>query len=328
MPLELVNFDRHRADLNGQRSCRLIDQVDCLVRQKAVRDVAVRKSGRGYDGGVLDAHIVVGLVPLFETAQNGDGVFYCWLAYKDDLKTALQGGIFLDVFAIFIESGRADGPQLTSRQGRFQHVGSVDGAFGCACPYQGVQFVDEEDDAAMRFLNILEHGLEPVFELAAIFRACQHGAQVKRDNALVTQQLGDVAGDDPARQTLNDGGLAHSRLADQYRIVLGPARQHLDHAANLFIPPDHRIQLPSPRKFGQVLGVTLQGLVFAFWILIGDSLVAAHRGERLEDGVAGCSHGRQQQLRRVVFNVCQRQQQMLGRYVLVLEIAGLLGGLV
>jgi hypothetical protein len=162
-----------------------------------------------------------------------------------------------------------------------------------------VQFIDEEDDAAVRFLNILEHRLEPVFELAAIFRACQHGAQVERDDALVAQQLGHIAGDDAARQSLDDGGLAHARLADQHRVVLGAARQHLDHAANLFIPPDDRIELPSPRKFRQVLGVTLQGLVFAFRVLIGDSLVAAHRGERLEDGVPSCSGGRQQQLRRI-----------------------------
>ena len=179
MPLQLVNFDRHRADLNGQRSCRLVHQVDRLVWQKAIGDVAVRKSGRGYDGRVLDADVVVGLVALFETAQNGDGVFDSWLAHKDDLKTPLQRGIFLDVFAIFIERGRADGPQLTPRQRRLQHVGGVDGAFGRACPYQGVQFVDEEDDAAMRFLNILEHRFEPVFELSAIFRARQHGAEIE-----------------------------------------------------------------------------------------------------------------------------------------------------
>ncbi len=40
-PLQLVDFDRHRTDLQTQRRARFIDQVDRLVRQEAVGDVAI-----------------------------------------------------------------------------------------------------------------------------------------------------------------------------------------------------------------------------------------------------------------------------------------------
>jgi hypothetical protein len=39
-----------------------VDQVDGLVRQKAVGDVAVREGGRGHDGRILDPDAVMDLV--------------------------------------------------------------------------------------------------------------------------------------------------------------------------------------------------------------------------------------------------------------------------
>ena len=62
------------------------------------------------------------------------------------LETALQSGIFLDVFAIFVERGGADRTQFAASQRRLQHVRGVDGAFGGPGSDQGVQLVDEEND--------------------------------------------------------------------------------------------------------------------------------------------------------------------------------------
>ena len=53
---------------------RLVDQVDRLVGQEAVGDVAVRERRRGDDRRVLDAHAVVDLVALLEAAQDRDRV--------------------------------------------------------------------------------------------------------------------------------------------------------------------------------------------------------------------------------------------------------------
>ena len=288
----------------------------------------MRKRSRGHDRRILDADVVMSLVTLLEAAQNRDGVFYVGLAHEHDLEAPFERGILLDVFAIFIQRGRADGPQLAPRQRRLQHIRSIDGAFRRACPYQGVQLIDEQNDLAIRLFNVLEHRLEPVFKLAAILRSRQHGAKVERDHALVAQQFGHIAGDDTPRQAFDNGGLAHARFPNQHRVVLRPARKHLDHAANLFIPADDRIQFSPPRQLREVLGIAVQSLVFAFGILIGDPLIAAHRGECLQNRVPGGSQRRQQHLRRVLLILCQGQQQMLGRYVLVLEVLRLFRSLV
>ena len=102
LALQLVDLRGHGADLNGERSRGFVHQVDGLVGQKAVADVAMRERGRGHDGRVLDAHVVVRLVAILQAAQNGDGVFHVGLADVNDLKTALQGRVLLNVLAVLV----------------------------------------------------------------------------------------------------------------------------------------------------------------------------------------------------------------------------------
>ncbi len=84
------------------------------------------------------------------------------------------------------------------------------------------------------------------------------------------------------RQALDDGGLADARLADEHRVVLRAARQHLDDAADLLVAADDRVELALARQLGEVAAVALERLVLALGVLVGDALGAAHRGQRLE----------------------------------------------
>ncbi len=160
----------------------------------------------------------------------------------------------------------------------------------------------------LRFLDFLEDGLEAVFELAAIFCAGEHGAQVERDDALVAQALGHVAGDDAAGEALDDGGFAHAGLADEHGIVFGAAAEHLDDAANLFVAADDGIELAAAGEFGEILGVFFERLEFAFGILVGDALRAAHGGERLQNGVVRGAEGDQGIARGIAFEVGDAEQ--------------------
>ena len=122
-----------------------------------------------------------------------------------------------------------------------------------------------------------QHRLEPILELAAILGAGDERAHVEPDDALVLQAFGHVAADDALRQALDDGGLADAGLADEHRVVLGAARQHLDDAADLLVAADHRIELVLAGERGQVAAVALERLVLALGVLIGDALAAADR---------------------------------------------------
>ena len=174
------------------------------------------------------------------------------LADEHLLEAALQRGVLLDVLAVFVQRGRADAVQLAARQRRLEHVAGVHRAFGLAGADHGVQLVDEQDDLAFLLGQVVEHGLEALLELAAELRAGDQRAHVQRQHAPAAQALRHFAVDDALGQALDDRGLADAGLADQHRVVLGAALQHLDRAADFLVAADHRVELAALGARGQV----------------------------------------------------------------------------
>ena len=201
------------------------------------------------------------LVLLLEAAQDRNRVLDRRLGDEHRLEAPGERGVLLDIFAVFVERGRADAMQLAARQRRLQQVGRIHGAFGLARAHQRVQLVDEQHDAAFGRGDLLQHGFEPLLELAAVFRAGDERAHVERQQLLVAQALGHVAVHDAQRQAFRDGGLADARLADEHRIVLGAARQHLDRAADFLVAADDGIELALRRRVGQIAGIALERVV-------------------------------------------------------------------
>ena len=262
---------------------------------------------------------MVHLVALLEPAQDRDRVLHARLLHEHGLEAALERGVLLDVLAVLVERGGADGAQLAAREHRLQQVGGVDGALGGAGADDRVQLVEEQDDAALGLGDLLQDRLETVLELAAVLGAGDQRADVERDHAPVAQRLGHVARDDPPREPLDDGGLAHAGLADQDRVVLRAPGQHLDHAPNLVVAPDHRVELALLGRLGEVAPEALERLVAVLGVLVGHAVRAAHLLDRLGELVARGAH-----VDRGLAG--EREQEMLGRDELVAHPARLLVG--
>ena len=130
-------------------------------------------------------------------------------------------------------------------------------------------------------VDLVQHRLQPLLELAAVLRAGDQRAHVERHQLLVLQRLRHVAVDDAQRQALDDGGLADAGLADQHRVVLGAARQHLDGAADLLVAADHRVELAVAGRLGEVAGVFLQRVVAVLGVRAVDGPALAHVADRL-----------------------------------------------
>ena len=229
----------------------LVDEVDRLVGQVAVGDVADRQVGGGLDRLVRDRDLVVLLVALADAHQDVDGLLERRLLDHDRLEAALEGGVALDVLAVLVERRRADALELAAGERRLEDVGGVDRALGRAGADERVQLVDEQD-RVVGVAELLDDLLEPLLELAAVLRAGDERPDVEGQDALVEERLGDVAGHDPVGQALGDGGLADAGLADQGRVVLRPAREDLDDPLDLLLPADDRIQLSCTGGVGQV----------------------------------------------------------------------------
>ena len=222
-------------------------------------------------------------VALLQSAQNRDGVLHARLIHFHRLEAPFERGIFFDVLAVLVERRRADGAQLAAGERGFEHVARVHRALGFSCADDGVQFVNEEDDLALRVGDLLDERLQSVLEFPAELRACDHRRNVHRDQSLVLQRLGNVARDDASREAFDDGRLAHAGLADEDRVVLCAPRKHLHRAADFVVAPDDRIDLPLARSVREIASVLLQRLVFVLGILIRHALRTAHLLERLHE---------------------------------------------
>ena len=290
-PLNFVDRGRNALQLHRQPAGGFVHQVDRLVGQEAVGDVAMRQLGGCHQRRVLDLDAVVGLVARLQAAQDGDGVLHVGFADVHRLETTFQRRVLFDVLAVLVQRRGPDAAQFAAGQGRLQQVGGVGAAFGSSGPDDRVQFVDEQDHVPAGILDFAEHGLQPLLELAAEFRARDHGPHVQGDHAFVLQALRNVALHHALRQALGDGRLANARLADQHRVVLGAARQDLDHAADLSVAADHRVQLALGGQFHQVDPISLQRLELVLRRLIGDAAAAADRSQRGQDvGFANAVH--------------------------------------
>ena len=150
-------------------------------------------------------------------------------------------------------------------------------------------------------------------------------AEIERDDALVFERFGHVAARDALRHALDDGRLAHAGLADEHRVVLGAAREHLHHAANLFVAPDDRVELAAARRVGEIAGVLFERLEFPFGVLIGDALRATHLGERAEKLVVAETVAIEDRLHVAVL-LGRAEEEVLDRHEVVFEGLGFVFG--
>ena len=169
----------------------------------------------------MNGYAVIHLVAVFKPSQYGYRVLDRRFVHRYGLETALECGVLFDIFAVFVQGGCAYAVQFAARQKRFKQVARVHRAVGFTRAHYGVQLVDEHYDFAFALFDLVEHGFESLFELAAEFRARDKRAHVQREYGLVFKSLGHVAAHDSLGKPFGYGGFAHARFADKAGIVFG-----------------------------------------------------------------------------------------------------------
>src|SRR2546425_836780 len=241
------------------------------------------------------------------------------------LEAALEGAVLLDVLAVLVQRGGADRLDLAPRERRLEHVRRVDGAFGGAGADQRVQLVEEQDHV-LRLADLLHHGLQPLLELAAVLRAGHEGAEVELQEPLVHEHVGDVVRDDFLRETLDDGRLAHARLADEHRVVLRAPRQDLDDALDLLLAPDDGVELGLAGELREVARELVEHRRLRALLRPRVVLVAEQRQRLLTDLVQAGAERLEDLGRDRLALFHEAQQQVLGPDVIVTELTCLFDG--
>ena len=244
-----------------QIGASLIKQVDGLVRQEAVRDIALgehdglpRHFGR-------DGHTMKHFIVMRHAAQDGDGLLQRRLIDCDRLEAALERGVLFDVFAVFGKRRCADDLNFAARQRRLQNIGGVHGAFGIARADKVVNLIDDKNDVAAG-LDLGDEAFHAALKLAAELRSGDERRQVEQIDLFVAQLERDIARDDALRQTLGDGRLADARLTDEAGIVLLTAVEDLHHTLRFDLAADDLVQLTGAGTAREAQTVSVEELVF------------------------------------------------------------------
>jgi hypothetical protein len=124
-----------------------------------------------------------------------------------------------------------------------------------------VHFVDEQYDVTFGLLDLIQHTLQPLFKLTAIFRAGNQGAHVERQEFAAFQAVWHVTIGNAQRQSFGNGRFTNAGFADEDRVVLRAPRKNLDGAADFFITADDRIKLARAGDLSQVAREFLQCII-------------------------------------------------------------------
>ena len=298
----------------------LVQQVDGLVGEEAVRDVAVGQVDRGLHGLLRIADAVEQLVAVADALDDAKALLLVRRIDGHRLEAAHQAAVLVDVLGVFLVRGGADALDLASTEGRLQDVGGVQAAFGRPGADEAVDLVDEQHHAGV-LAGLGDDGLEALLELAAVLGARHHEAEIQGVDALVCQAGRHHALVDLLGQALHDGGLAHARLPQEDRVVLPTAAEDLDDAIHLLIPADEVVEDASLCHLGQVPGEL--GEQRMLLLLFGDLLfLAAFEEDLLGRDEVGPGL-LEQAARQAALFLQHAQQQVLGPHVLVVELGAL-----
>ena len=179
----------------------------------------------------------------------------------------------------------------------------------------------------MRGLNLLQHRLQSILELAAILGARDQRPHVERHDALVLQRLGDVAVHDALGNSLGDRGLAHARLADEAWVVFPAPREDLHDAPDLVVAADDGVHLALAHISGKVATVLVEGLELSLRIGVGDALRASHARESLHEPVGRHASRGDEGRGHLAIVLGEREDEVLDRDEVVLQRLRLVLGL-
>ena len=214
----------HRVNLEAELGGGLVDQVDGLVGEESVGDVTLREGDGGDNRLIADAHLVVVLVAFLQSAQDGDGGGLVRLVDHHFLETTLEGLVLLEVFLIFVESGRSYRAQFAAGKSRLEDICGIHGTLAFTGTHESVDFVDKEDDFAVRTGHFVDDGLESLLKFTFVLRTGHKRAHVERVDLLGAQIFGHIAAHYSLGEALGDGCLAGARLADEHGVVFGAPR--------------------------------------------------------------------------------------------------------
>ena len=319
----LVEGLRYRVNFKTQLSSSLIDKVNSLVGEETVGNITLRKLYGCNNRLITDTHLVVIFISFLQSTENCYCAFLIRFIDHYFLEPALKCLILLEVFLIFIESSCTDAAKLATCKCRFQNICSVHSAFTLTCTHKGVDFIDKEDNLAIRLYYLINDSLESLLKFALILGTCNKSSHIEREHLLALQVLRNITTHNALCKTFGNSSLTGTRLTYKHRIVFGTSAQNLKYTANFIVTTDNRVELTATCTLIQVDCIFLQCIVLVFGTLLAHSLAFAKLIDSLIEIAFGDSGILHNSGSGVVRNE-DTQQHHFKRHILVASFLGTL----
>ena len=114
-----------------------------------------------------------------------------------------------------------------------------------------MDLIDEKNNV-LCLRDLLDNILHTLFKLTAVLGTGDERCERECYDTLILQHIRDAAFSNALGKPFRNGGLTDTRLAEEDRIVLRAARENLDNARDLRLPPNDGIHAASLGKLCKV----------------------------------------------------------------------------
>ena len=167
-------------------------------------------------------------------------LFSCSGFHDHLLEPALQGSVFLDAVAIFIQGGGTDTLYHSARKCRFHDICGIHCSWSTSGSHESVYLIYKYNNVGIVF-QFLEQCLESFLELSAILCSRHDGCHVEIHDTLVEEEWGCLLVDNHLCQSLDNGTLSDARFAYEHGVVFLASAENLHHPEDLFLPAHHGV---------------------------------------------------------------------------------------
>src|ERR1039457_1407706 len=178
------NIFRHINILQVYPGTHFIQHINSLIRKQPVSHIPVTELYTGINGIITVGYVVIVFVLAFYIGKNFYSFLYAWLLHHYFLKTTIQGAVFFNIHAVFIQRACPDALKFATGKSRFEYIGCVQRTTGTAGAYNGMNFINKQNNIPV-FLQLIHDSFHTFFKLATVFGSGNQCCKIKRNNPLI-----------------------------------------------------------------------------------------------------------------------------------------------
>ena len=196
-----------------------IECINCFIREVTVGYITVCQLDTSFQCRIRIIYVVMIFIFILNITKNLQRFVSCSRLYHYLLETTLQRPVFFDILPIFVKGSGTDTLNLSTRQCRLQHVGSIHRS-GCRSgTYNGMYLVNEQNHIRI-LLQFVQDGTNAFLKLSAVLGTGNNRSHIECNHTLVKQNTGHLFLYNTKCQTFHYGRFSDSRFTDQNGVIL------------------------------------------------------------------------------------------------------------